>query len=317
MLDTLPLLKNTTFPSINRKKLELLQINLGYICNQQCLHCHVNAGPKRKEIMALETIKQILEFLKYSSIKTLDLTGGAPELNPHFEYIVTETRKMGIDVIDRCNLTILMEEDKQNLANFLAENQVKIVASLPCYIEDNVDKQRGKGVYNASIQGLKKLNNLGYGMDSSNLELNLVFNPQGTSLPPPQKELEVDYKDKLSKLGIYFNQLFTITNMPIKRFGSTLLSLGKFDNYMELLKNSYKHENLDQVMCRSLLSIDWQGFTYDCDFNQMLDLYFNHPTKTHIKDLIDENFENVPIEVAGHCYGCTAGQGSSCGGSLD
>ena len=250
----------------------------------------------------------------------MDLTGGAPELNPNFRYIVEAARKLGVKVMDRCNLTILQETGQEDLAEFLAQHQVEIIASLPCYSQENVDKQRGKGVFNGSLAGLKKLNDMGYGQDDSGLILNLVYNPTGPFLPPPQQTLEHDYKKTLNdQFGIQFNNLFTITNMPIQRFGSTLVSKGQFQDYMQLLRDSYQQNNLESVMCRTLVSIDWQGYVYDCDFNQMLKLPapLSGKPKTHISDLLSIDLEGKPIVVMDHCYGCTAGQGSSCGGALD
>ena len=320
MHDTLPLLENTSFPTISRGRLTTLQVNLGYLCNQQCLHCHVNAGPKRKEIMELKTVEQVLEYVRHSSANTLDLTGGAPELNPHFRWLVENARASGINVIDRCNLTILEEPGQEDLAQFLADNQVEITASLPCYLEENVDNQRGKGVYQNSIKGLQKLNQLGYGKENSTLKLNLVYNPVGPYLPPAQQSLEADYKKQLyERFNVEFTQLYTLANMPIQRFGSTLVSKGEFNQYMSLLREAHQDSNLENVMCRSLISIDWQGYVYDCDFNQMLKLpiIWKSKPKTHISDLMDKDIEGNPIVVMEHCYGCTAGQGSSCGGALD
>ncbi|HED39667.1 MAG TPA: radical SAM/Cys-rich domain protein [Chromatiales bacterium] len=317
---TLPLLEATDFPPLQRALLETLQVNLGYLCNQSCLHCHVNAGPTRKELMHRDTINEILSYLAQGNIKTLDLTGGAPEMNPHFRDLVRGARTLGIKVIDRCNLTILSEEGYDDLAAFLAEQQVEIVASLPCYLEDNVNTQRGKGVFHRSIEGLKKLNQLGYGSTSSGLTINLVYNPQGAVLPPPQAALERAYKTHLKEhYEIQFNQLFTITNMPIKRFGSMLISKGLFEEYMTLLRDSYNSDTLDDVMCRSTVSVDWQGYIYDCDFNQMLDLPapLDQKLRTHISELNMIDIEGQSITVKAHCYGCTAGQGSSCGGALD
>ncbi len=319
MIETLSLLENSDFPAISRGKLTTLQVNLGYVCNQQCLHCHVNAGPKRTEVMNKDTIDQVLRFLQASDVSLLDLTGGAPELNTYFRYLVEKTRELGIKVMDRCNLTILNEPGQEDLAEFFAAHQVEITASLPCYLEENVDKQRGKGVFDGSLQGLRKLNDLGYGVDGSNLILNLVYNPVGPYLPPSQQELQADYKKHLGDAyGVHFNQLFTLTNMPIQRFGSTLISKGQFDDYMQLLRDAYQEDNLASVMCRSLISIDWQGYVFDCDFNQMLKLpaMISSKPKTHIADLIGDNLEGKSIVVMDHCYGCTAGQGSSCGGAL-
>ena len=318
MHDTLPYLEKTDFPSIRRNSLDVLQVNLGYLCNLSCTHCHVNAGPNRTELMDMETINKILEFIDCHNIHTLDLTGGAPEMNPHFKYLVRTALDKGVKVIDRCNLTILLEPDYQYLPEFLAQNQVEIVASLPCYMEDNVDKQRGKGTFNASISALKKLNALGYGQADTNLTLNLVFNPQGATLPPEQQELELSYKQHLKdQFGIVFNQLFAMTNLPIQRFGSVLISKGEFNQYLQLLKDNFLPQNLDQLMCKNTLSIDWQGYVYDCDFNQMLQLPLGMKNnKTHIDDLTQLSFTGQPIKTLQHCYGCTAGQGSSCGGAL-
>jgi radical SAM/Cys-rich protein len=250
----------------------------------------------------------------------LDLTGGAPEFNPHFRDLVQVARDMNVRIIDRCNLTILEEPGQEDLAEFLAANRVDVVASLPCYLEDNVDAQRGKGIFQSSLRGLKRLNGLGYGKPDTGLKLTLVFNPQGPSLPPPQTTLEAGYKEHLgSQYGIVFNELFTITNMPIQRFGSMLISKGQFTDYMDLLRNAHRDDNLDSVMCRNLLSIGWQGYAYDCDFNQMLGIplkWAGRP-RTHIKDLLGVDLAENPIMVADHCYGCTAGQGSSCGGALE
>jgi len=270
--------------------------------------------------MERENIRHILEVLSKPSVNTLDLTGGAPEMNPMFRELVVAARELDITVIDRCNLTILLEPGFEDTAEFLAENEVQIVASLPCYIEDNVDGQRGKGVYQKSMRALKRLNQLGYGQDGSNLTLTLVYNPTGPYLPPPQETLEQDYKKFLAEqYQIQFNQLFTITNMPIARFGSTLISKGEFEGYMNLLKDSFSVANMKGLMCINQLSIDWQGFAYDCDFNQMLNLNIRHPDnqqKLHISDVLKTSLESIPVSIADHCYGCTAGQGSSCGGAL-
>ena len=319
MHDTLPLLAATDFPPLRRERLATLQVNLGYKCNQSCLHCHVNAGPNRTEMMDGATIDLVLKVLKARGIETLDLTGGAPELNEHFRRLVAGARALGVKVIDRCNLTILSEPGQEDLAAFLAEQGVEVVASLPCYSPANVDRQRGDGVFERSIAGLRTLNALGYGQPGSGLVLNLVYNPQGPSLPPPQGPLQADYKrELLQHFGIQFNELFALTNMPIQRFGSTLVSKGQFEHYMNLLKNAYQPANLDTVMCRTLLSVDWQGYVYDCDFNQMLDLpiaWKNRP-RNHLRELIGTDLTGSAIVVKDHCYGCTAGQGSSCGGAL-
>ena len=317
---TLPLLQNTDFPRLRRGRLETLQLNLGYRCNQSCLHCHVAAGPTRSEQMSEKTVADVLAVLERQDIATLDLTGGAPELNPHFRHIVQKARALGVRVIDRCNLTILEEEDQQDLADFLADHQVEVVASLPCYLEENVDRQRGKGVFETSIRALRRLNALGYGRRDSGLMLNLVYNPQGPALPPPQQQLEADYKRHLEEgYGIAFNRLYTLTNMPIQRFGSTLVSKGQFRQYMTLLRAAHQHSNLEGVMCRTLVSIDWQGYLHDCDFNQMLGIPLAAPgrAKLHISKLAGLDLGGNPVAVADHCYGCTAGQGSSCGGALE
>lgn len=315
---TLSRLEQTDFPQIKRGQLETLQVNLGYLCNQSCLHCHVNAGPTRKEIMHEETIEDVIRFLRSSNIKKLDLTGGAPELNPHFRHLVSAAVAMGIHVIDRCNLTVLHELGQEDTADFLAKHKVEIVASLPCYLEENVDGQRGDGVFKTSIAAIKLLNISGYGIEGSGLELNLMYNPTGAHLPPAQCQLEQDYKRELKqRYGIVFNHLYTLTNMPIKRFGSTLISKGNFKDYMTLLKDAYQAANLETVMCRSLISVDWQGYIYDCDFNQMLDLpLIELSKKMHLNDITTENLFKRDIIIADHCYGCTAGQGSSCGGAL-
>jgi radical SAM/Cys-rich protein len=322
---TLPLLQASNFPALSRKQLSTLQVNLGYLCNQSCVHCHVDAGPHRTEMMDGGLIDMISQVLKKRKIETLDLTGGAPEMHQDFKRIVSEARAQGVRVIDRCNLTILFEPGQENLAEFLAAQKVEIVASMPCYSLENVDKQRGKGVFDLSIAGLQKLNALGYGQPGSGLILNLVYNPQGPSLPPNQSNLQADYKRELfTHFGIVFNELFALTNMPIKRFGSMLISKKTFAPYMQLLRDNFLAENLEHVMCRSTVSVDWQGYLYDCDFNQQLELAI--PTeinanatainRPHLRDLLINDLHGKPIRVADHCYGCTAGQGSSCAGAL-
>jgi len=314
---TLPLIEETNFPAIKRIGLETMQVNLGYRCNQRCLHCHVNAGPNRKEMMDAKTLGLIVPVLRARQIGSLDLTGGAPELHDGFRSLVAEARAEGIRVIDRCNLTILSESGQEDLAEFLAGQQVEIIASLPCYSMKNVDQQRGTGVFDRSIMGLRRLNALGYGREGSGLKLNLVFNPQGPSLPPDQQRLQADYKRNLYEhFGVEFNELYALANMPIKRFGSTLISKGRFHGYVQLLKDNYQASNLDQVMCRSLISVDWQGHLYDCDFNQQLGLGMGRTTHAHLRDLFETDFVGENICVADHCFGCTAGQGSSCSGAL-
>lgn len=328
MLDTAPLLINTDFPGIYREKLHTLQVNLGYLCNLSCTHCHVNAGPKRTELMSRQTVDLLLGYIDAQAVKDLDLTGGAPEMNPHFQYLVVEARRRGVRVTDRCNLTILLEPGYEELATFLAQQQVQIVASLPCYEEQNVKEQRGKGVYQSSVEALQLLNGLGYGVEPE-LGLDLVYNPNGAFLPPPQERLQQDYKDHLMMhYGIRFNQLLTITNMPISRFGSMLQSKGEFKSYLALLKQNFAASNLQDVMCRHLISVDWQGYVYDCDFNQMLDwplasqalsdsvVLATDRDKIHLNDLMQSRLDGRSIRVGEHCYGCTAGQGSSCGGAL-
>jgi len=338
MRDTSPLLLDTEFPPLNRTSLTTLQVNLGYLCNLSCTHCHVNAGPNRTELMDLDTVNLVLAVLKQQGITTLDLTGGAPEMNPHFQYLVAEATKLGVEVIDRCNLTILQELGYEYLAQFLTDHKVTIVASLPCYSEKNVSEQRGKGVFEQSVEVLQQLNSLGYGVKPS-LPLNLVYNPNGAFLPPDQQQLEREYKTRLkTDFGIVFNQLYTITNMPISRFGAVLLAKGEYHQYMDLLKANFSAPNLETLMCLSTVSVDWQGNLYDCDFNQMLEMAMpstfedgladkliasdsssgNSPgSLRHLKDLLRSNFSGQPIAIGDHCYGCTAGQGSSCGGALE
>jgi radical SAM/Cys-rich protein len=317
---TLPLMRHYGFPALRRSRLETLQVNLGYKCNQSCLHCHVNAGPNRTEMMSPEVLADVLTLVKISSVSTLDITGGAPELHPQFRDLVSRGRELGLRVVDRCNLSILLEPGQEDLADFLAAQRVEVTASLPCYTEELVDRQRGKGVYEKSIRALRRLNALGYGVPGSGLELNLVYNPQGPSLPPAQEQLERDYKRVLGeRWGVVFTRLYTLANMPIQRFGSTLVSKGQFNEYMELLHAAHRDENLESVMCRSLVSVDWQGYVYDCDFNQMLDLPLSLEGRRKLKvsELIGRDLSGKAIAVRDHCYGCTAGQGSSCGGALE
>jgi radical SAM/Cys-rich protein len=320
---TLPLLQHTTFPPLRRRMLQTLQVNLGYICNQSCQHCHVNASPQRTETMSEAVIDTVIEVLRRREIKTLDLTGGAPELNIHFRRLVIAARALGVKVIDRCNLTILFEPGQETLAEFLAEQGVTIVASLPCYSLKNVDEQRGKGTFDKSIKALQRFNELGYGQGGA-LEMSLVYNPLGPSLPPSQAALEADYKRLLGEqFGITFDHLYTLANMPIQRFGSMLISKGQFAGYMKLLRDNHQDSNLDAVMCRDTVSVDYNGALYDCDFNQMLGLPTAVPAslsskkaRLTVSDLLETNLDQQPIRIADHCYGCTAGQGSSCGGAL-
>lgn len=318
---TLPRLIASTFPALQRDRLDTLQVNLGYLCNQTCQHCHVNAGPHRTEQMEPATLALIAPVLAAQKIRTLDLTGGAPEMHPHFKALVQQARAMDVQVIDRCNLTILLEPGQEGTAAFLAVQQVKVVASLPCYSDTLVDQQRGDGTHQKSIAALQRLNALGYGHPGSGLALDLVYNPQGPNLPPAQAGLRDTYQRELwQRFGVVFNDLLVLANMPIQRFGSMLISKGTFDPYLALLKSSHRDANLDNVMCRSLLSVDWQGHLYDCDFNQQLGLPLAHPqsrqTPAHLRDLLAASVHAQPIRVADHCYGCTAGQGSSCAGAL-
>ena len=315
MRDTWPLLQDTDFPPLQRQALDTLQLNLGYLCNLSCIHCHVNAGPRRTELMDRDTMELALEAAARHGVACLDLTGGSPEMNPHFRWLVGEARSRGLAVMDRLNPTIAEEAGYEWVPEFLAAHQVQAVASLPCHGAENVDQQRGDGVFASSIRVLQRLNALGYGQPGSGLVLNLVYNPNGAFLPPSQAALEADYRQLLGERhGIVFNQLFALANMPIQRFGSWLLSRGRFEAYMGTLRDAHRDGNLDAVMCRSLLSVDWQGYLFDCDFNQMLGLAAEGH-RPHLRDLVAGA---VPrrIAVGGHCYGCTAGQGSSCGGAL-
>ena len=321
----LPLAANRFTQTLQQHGLELrhgatqvLQINVGKRCNQTCAHCHVNAGPARSEAMTRETADLILDWLARTDIPTVDITGGAPELNPHFRYLVERIKVLAParHVIDRCNLTILFEPEQQDLAEFLASHQVEIVASLPCYSSENVDAQRGDGVFDKSIAGLQKLNALGYGTDAR-LPLNLVYNPVGAHLPGPQAELEADYRSELQgRFGIAFNRLYTITNLPISRFAAFLRRSGQLEAYQELLANSFNPASVAGLMCRSTLSIGWRGEVYDCDFNQMLDMQWRNGKPLHLWDIAPEQVQNRPILTGDHCFGCTAGAGSSCGGAL-
>lgn len=303
--------------NINRTPTEILQVNIGRRCNLACHHCHVEAGPKRTENMEQKTVNKVIELLEKSpSVHTLDLTGGAPELNPCFRDLVIAARNLGKKVIDRCNLTVLFEPGQSDTAAFLKDHQVQIVASLPCYSKDNVEKQRGRGVFNESIEALKILNKLGYAKPGTNLTLDLVYNPTGPFLPPSQKKLEIDYKKELFELfGIEFNNLYTITNMPIKRFLNDLIRNEKYETYMDLLVQNFNPKAAEGVMCRNLISVAWNGELFDCDFNQMLELPLAAGRKT-VWDISSFDDVGATISFADHCYACTAGSGSSCGGSL-
>ena len=299
-----------------RSPIQTLQVNIGKRCNQACHHCHVESGPNRTENMQRHTVQRLLALIDgCDSLQTVDITGGAPEMNPHFRFFVAEIRARGIEVIDRCNLSILFEPGQHDTAEFLAEHKVKVVASLPCYLEDNVDKQRGKGVFDKSIQGLQRLNQLGYGQTGSGLELNLVYNPTGIHLPPAQHELEADYRSHLwQHFNIVFNQLFTITNMPIKRFAHQLNREGRLDEYMQLLLDNFNPGAAENVMCKTMLSIGWDGAIYDCDFNQMLEIPAQGAHTIFDIDALQDISDAIALDD--HCYGCTAGAGSSCGGAL-
>ena len=305
------------FPSLQRGRLSTLQVNLGYRCNQSCRHCHVDAGPWRTEMMADALMQLIPQAVRTQRISCLDLTGGAPELHPGFRKLVRQVRADGVDVIDRCNLTILSEPGQEDLALFLADQGVRVIASLPCYSESNVDQQRGEGVFERSIRGLRQLNALGYGNGDGRLELHLVYNPQGPSLPPAQAPLEEAYKKELSVLGIRFDRLLTLANMPIKRFARDLALRGELERYQRLLEAAHNPANASAVMCRELLSVDWQGNLYDCDFNQQLEMPLSGRIR-RLEDLVldDTVVTGQVIHTDRHCFGCTAGAGSSCGGAL-
>ena len=305
--------------SFKRRAVDVLQVNLGRYCNLACIHCHVESGPTRKEMMSRENVEAVLRFLARTSIPTLDITGGAPELHHEFPYLVATARKLGRHVMDRCNLTVIFEPGMEYLPEFFRRNQVELVCSLPCYSEENVDKQRGKGAFDASIRALQRLNEIGYGQPDGDLALNLVYNPVGPHLPPPQERLEQDYKQILGeKFGIVFNHLFCLTNMPITRYATHLKLRGEFERYSELLEGNFNAATLDQVMCRNLVSVGWEGSVYDCDFNQMLDLPLTDAggKRLEIKSLELEQVADRPIIIGDHCYACTAGAGSSCGGAL-
>lgn len=305
----------TAFPALERGRLTTLQVNLGYRCNQSCAHCHVNAGPSRTESMEEATVDLIVPVLRARGLRCLDLTGGAPELHPGFRDLVRQARRLGVEVIDRCNLTILSEPGQEDLAAFLAEQGVRVVASLPCHQQANVDRQRGQGVFARSIAALQTLNRLGFGRSGTGLELDLVFNPLGATLPPPQAALETEYKAVLAREhGIVFNRLLVLTNMPIQRFAASLKASGDHGHYLALLRDHFNSANLERLMCRSLISVDWQGALYDCDFNQQLGMA-SAPAR-HLRDLLRADPEGEAIRVGEHCFGCTAGAGSSCGGAL-
>lgn len=322
---SLPVADMNTFASrlardgqvLRRSAIQVLQINVGKLCNQACSHCHVDAGPNRREIMPRATMDRILDWLRPTPIGTIDITGGAPEMNPEFEYLVTQCRRLGRHVIDRCNLTILLEPGKEHLAGFLKEHCVELACSLPCYLEENVDRQRGGGVFQKSIAALRLLNDVGYGVAGSGLILDLVYNPLGATLPPPQDELERAYKRELSaRYSISFNRLWTVTNMPISRFAHFLERAGQTEAYQTRLERAHNPENVARVMCRTMLSVDWRGILYDCDFNQMLDWPLGGETGIRLWGIDFHLLAEIPIRTGRHCFGCTAGCGSSCGGAL-
>ncbi len=292
------------------------QINVGKLCNQTCRHCHVDAGPDRKEIMSRETAEQCVAALAKTDIPTIDITGGAPELNPHFRWLVERARELGRHVMNRCNLSVLLLPSQADLAEFLASHRVEIIASLPSYRADQTDSQRGDGIFEKSIEALRLLNRVGYGRPDSGLILNLVYNPVGAFLPPKQAAIEAQFKKHLrAQYGIEFNRLYTITNMPISRFLEFLIESGNYDQYMTRLANAFNPAAAAGVMCRSTLSVGWDGMLYDCDFNQMLDLPVDHGAPSHIRDFDPIQLHRRQIVTRNHCYGCTAGSGSSCSGT--
>ncbi len=304
--------------TLSRRALDTLQVNLGRHCNLACIHCHVESGPARTEKMSRENVDAVLRFLAQSGIPTLDITGGAPELHPDFAHLIQAARGLGRHVMDRCNLTVIFEPGMEGLPEFFKVHQVELIASLPCYSRENVDQQRGKGTFDASIRALRLLNEIGYGR-SGDLILNLVYNPVGPHLPPPQAELERDYKRILgAQFGIVFHRLYCLTNMPITRYATHLKLRGEYEGYKKLLESNFNAATLDQVMCRDLISIGWDGSVYDCDFNQMLDLPIRDRAgnRLHIATLTADQARGHAIETGDHCYACTAGSGSSCGGAL-
>jgi radical SAM/Cys-rich protein len=302
-----------------RRSVDVLQVNMGRYCNLACVHCHVESGPTRTEMMSRETVDGVLRFLNATNIPTLDITGGAPELHPDFDYLVVAARRLKRHVMDRCNLTVIFEPGKDYLPEFFKQHEVELVCSLPCYSQENVDKQRGKGTFDLSIRAFQRLNEIGYGQPDSKLILNLVYNPVGPHLPPPQAPLEQDYKRILRReFGIVFNQLFCLTNMPITRYATHLKLRGEYDRYVQLLEANFNPATVDQVMCRNLISVGWSGKIYDCDFNQMLDMPIsdNDGSALSISTVSSDQLLDRSIAIGNHCYACTAGAGSSCGGSL-
>ncbi len=303
---------------LRRSRTEILQINVGKLCNLTCVHCHVNAGPKRKEIMTRQTIDCIIDWLAETDISTVDLTGGAPEMIPDFRYFIERVKSLQTPrhVIDRCNLTILIERGYEGLAEFLARQRVEIIASMPCYSPENVNAQRGEGVFERSIEALRLLNSLGYGVDPD-LPLHLIYNPVGAFLPASQEALEIDYKRELKKhFGVVFNRLYTLANLPIGRFAASLRRDNKLGEYMELLINSFNQATIEGLMCRNTISVGWRGEVYDCDFNQQLGMQWSNGRPLFVWDLVPATLENRRIMTGDHCFGCTAGAGSSCGGAI-
>lgn len=307
--------------TLERDTPEILQLNVGKLCNLTCVHCHVGAGPNRKEIITRETIDKVLDWFEATDISTLDLTGGTPEMIPDFQYLIERVRSFDrpITILDRLNATIIEEAGYEWVPQFLADNEVQIIASMPCYEPKNVESQRGNGVFDSSIRAFKKLNQLGYGMADSKLQLNFVYNPNGAFLPPAADELESDYKEAmLQNFDIHFNDLYVLTNLPISRFASYLKRQGEYESYMILLKDAFNAETVKHVMCRNTISVSWLGTVYDCDFNQMLEMDHQNADGNPLKlwDLDLETFRKSPIHTGNHCFGCTAGSGSSCGGTL-
>ncbi len=296
--------------------IDILQVNVGKMCNQTCRHCHVDAGPDRQEIMTRETMQWCIDAIDKGNIKVVDLTGGAPEMNPHFRWFVASLAKRGVHIMVRSNLTIILANPKYNdLPEFFKRHKVEVISSLPHFSKLRTDAQRGDGVFAKSIEALKMLNAVGYGLEGTGLRLNLVFNPAGALLPPAQASLERDYKERLGRqYGISFNNLFAITNMPISRFLDFLLSSGNYEGYMQELVNNFNYRAVESVMCRNMLSVGWEGSLYDCDFNQMLEMK-THAVQ-HIKNFNKQVLVNREIKLGQHCYGCTAGAGSSCGGEI-
>lgn len=310
-------LRDSGIAPLHASGIEVLQVNVGKVCNQTCSHCHVDAGPDRRENMSRETAEAVIEVLERTDIPTFDITGGAPEMNSNFRWLVEQASRLGRRVIDRCNLTILMANGFQDLPEFLAEHDVEVVASLPCYLEENCDSQRGGGVFGRSIEALRRLNSLGYGLPGSGRKLALVYNPTGLSLPPRQDELETTYRRELkSRYGIVFSELHTITNLPISRFLDDLLKEDKLDKYLQTLIDHFNPQTTAGVMCRTMLSVDWQGRLFDCDFNQMLNIQLTDAMPRTIHDFDVEVLSKRKIMTGRHCFGCTAGCGSSCQGAV-